>query len=339
MKKISTLLFGLFLSVCILSSCKKDDIESDLQNDLIRKTLAPFLIGDRIEFAYGIGNPNSMLSNVKVTASIAGATGTTIDPATYSTSPSGTSSSKLAAKDVSTNGATTSATILDGFNATTLRYSYVIPDAAKGQQVTFTFTATDRAGNTVTTTSTCEISKMDIRRSQILESSTSGARYYSIADLKAYTEAEVTAGNLSGKIDFVYTYAATIPLSTGTFAYGHSLVSTATAAAYIPSGFTFPATWTKNSTAMERKNANAVFDGHLQLQDPTKNVPNSNYVEDLDLQRQSFTNAINYSLAFVKDASVFMKTADGKYTAFVYIADVNATAPQKITIGIKRIQN
>ena len=84
---------------------------------------------------------------------------------------------------------------------------------------------------------------------------------------------------------------------------------------------------------MEKKIGTTVYDGQL------KNDPNTTiYIDDLDLKQQTFDGSVNYAITLAADGSVFMKTADGKYTAFIYVNSVT-NASSTAVISLKRYQN
>jgi hypothetical protein len=333
MKKITTIVPGLLIAAVLMVSCKKDTTTSSmLKNEFIKRTVTPLIVGEKIEFAYGAGTTNSTLSSMEVMASIPGAAGTNFETVTHRT-VNAVDLTKTVATSVVTKDAISTATLIDT-NATTLRYIYFIPEAARGKQVSFTFSVTSKTGEkTSTATPPYTISKMDMARNISLVGTAAGARYFSIADMKAYTQAEVDGGNLSGKIDFVYAYAATVTPGTTAYTYGHSLVSPNASAVYFPAGFTIPAAWAKNNTLMEKKIGSTLYDGQL------KNDPNNTiFVDDLDLKQQSFDGSANFAINLANDGSVFMKTADGKYTAFIYINSVT-NASSTAVISLKRYQH
>lgn len=332
MKKTYIIISGLLISAVFAASCKKDDTPNPLKNEYIIRTVSPMIVGQKIDFAYGAGSLNGGLSSMQVVASIPGDAGTAFETVTHRTVNAVDLTTTVATSSV-TDGATSTAMLIDT-NATTLRYAYVVPEAARGKQVSFTFSAKNKAGNQASTrTPEYTISNMSMARNITLVGTAAGARYFSIADMKAYTQAEVDAGNLSGKIDFVYAYAATVTPTTTAYTYGHSLVSPAASSAYFPNGFTLSSGWTKNSTLMEKKIGTTVYDGQLKG-DANINI----YVADLDLQRQTFDGSVNYAITLANDGSVFMKTADGKYTAFIYINSVT-NASSTAVISLKRYQN
>jgi hypothetical protein len=331
MKHLITIISCLFLASTITVSCKKEEQTSSLKNEFIKKTTAPLIVGEKIEFAYGMGSTNGKLANAQAVASIPGAAGTIWEIITHRTVNALDITSVVGANSV-TNGSTSTVNILDT-NATTLRYFYVIPEAARGQNLNIKFSTNNKAGESAsTTTPAYKISKMDMKRLITMVGTPTGARFFSIADMKAYTQDEVDVGNLSSKIDFVYAYAATITPTTTAYPYGHSLVS-ATETSYFPSGFTINAAWAKKATKMEKKIGNTLYDGQLK-----GDANNSIYVDDIDLIQQDFTGSANFALGLVADASVFMKTADGKYTAFIYINSINNTTSTAV-VSLKRIQN
>ncbi len=332
MKRSYIILLGLFLSTVILSSCKKDDDDEDtgFNNQYIKKTQMPLIVGEQIEFAYGMGTLSGKLTNVKVVASIAGGPGTLWEPFTWKTTTGGVNVSTVAAKDMATNGTTSTAVVIDA-NATTLRYFYTIPAAARGQDISFEFSAENSSGQTVSTkTNAYRVTNMDMVRNISMVGTPTGARYFSIADGKAYTLAEVDAGNLSGKIDFVYAYAATFTPTTTAYTYGHSFLSPSVTG-YFPTGFSITPTWTKRTTKMERKIGNTLYDGQLK-NDPIVGI----YVDEVDLVQQEFNNSATFALTMLQDASIFMKTEDGKHAAFIYINSIN-NATSTAVISMKRL--
>lgn len=331
MKNMQILILGFFLSLVMLISCNKDDRPAALANRFIDRTVEPMIVGQQIDFAYAMGSRNGPLNTAQVIANIPGADGTLFETVTHRTENAVDLTTVVATSSI-TSGGTSSATLIDT-NATTLRYHYVIPEDARGKEVSFRFSTTNKAGDGAhVNTPAYRISKMDMARGIALQSTQDGARFFSIADLRAYTEAEVEAGNLSSRIDFVYAYAPTITPDTTAYPYGHSLVALS-ASDYFPDGFAVPSGWTRNRTLMEKKIGSTLYDGQL------KNDPNSNiYVDDMDLLRQAFDGSPDYAIALTSDASVFMKTADGKYTAFIYINHVD-NANGTAEISLKRIQN
>ena len=332
MNRFYTIISCLFVITVLVQSCKKEDDEKgNLTNQFIKRTTAPLIVGEKIEFAYGMGSRNGKLSGAQAIANIPGAIGTIWEIVTHRTVNALDVTIVVGANSV-TNAGTSSVSILDT-NATTLRYFYIIPEEARGKDLSIKFSSSNKAGETATVnTPNYRISKMDMKRLIPLVGTASGARFFSIADMKAYTQAEVDAGNLSGKIDFAYAYATTITPTTTAYTYGHSLVSPAETT-YFPTGLGITPSWSKNSTSMERKLGNTFYDGQLK-----GDLNNSIFVDDIDLNEQEFKGSAKFALTLVADASVFMKTQDGKYTAIIYVNSIN-NGTSSAVISLKRIQN
>jgi hypothetical protein len=311
-----------------MAACSKNDGEQLIKNDLIKRTTSPLVVGEKIYFAYAAASVDGTLKSMRVEASTPGGAGTGYEPYTWRTGSDGVDVSTEVASSCSTNGVLSEATLKSDVKSTTLRYYYTIPESLKGKEVSFVFSAVSSTGHEITmSTPSYKVSMVDMQKNITMTSADDGARYFSIEDMKAYTLAEVEAGNLSAKIDFVYAYAPKKSVGTNQYDYKHALFSPA-AAAYYPDGFSIPASWTKNSTLMDKKLY--VWDGQL------KNDPNNGiYVDDLDLQEQTFDNSVDYVLDIRTEGSVFMQTASKKYVAYIYINSVT-DATGTAVVGIKR---
>src|SRR5205085_6752337 len=87
----------LFLaSLLLITSCKKESYslpqpKDALQNDLIKRSLGPNVVGLPIEFAYAMALPASKgkIVSAEVVASIPGATGTFLENRSFFTNGSG----------------------------------------------------------------------------------------------------------------------------------------------------------------------------------------------------------------------------------------------------------
>ncbi|MDR1526739.1 MAG: DUF4466 family protein [Dysgonamonadaceae bacterium] len=345
MKTISILLLT---AVCFFISCS-DDNESLLKNDLIKKTMAPAIAGEKIDFAYAIGTLSGKLATAQAEASIAGAAGTGFEWYSYYTAsneitvdgtryPGGSEVPVKSVKETSTSGAVSTATLEDKIDevymnpsvphgtrmvdliAVTLRYSYIVPAEAKGQKVSFVFSAKSSTGESVSyKTPEYNVSKMDMKR--LIPLTTANVCYFSIENMAAYTLAEVNSQNLSDKIDFIYIHQAKLD----NFDYGHAFVSPGTDPKYIATPNVIPGNWTKNSTRMEKRAD--VRDAQLK-----GSIPNV-YIDDIDFQTLQLDQAYDFVLNFAADEGAFMKTANGKYAAYVYI---NRLATGTVTVSIKR---
>ena len=316
------------LSVIALScfSCSDDD-DSALQNDWMKKTAAPAIVGEKIEFAYAMGTTEGQLSQAEAKASIAGAEGTNFESYSWFTARAKIQigDKVYQAGEDKIDETYMRPNVAYGTNqvpmiAVTLRYAYVVPEEAKGQNVSFTFSSTSSTGAKAScSTQSYKVSKMDMRR--LIEMESEGACYFSIADMKAYTKEEVAAQNLASKIDFIYLYQETLD----GYEYKHSFVSPATDPKFIAIAGIVP-TGATNKTPMEKR-ANV---RDAQLKGDTPNV----YIDDIDFQTLDLGEASDYALTFNKDDGAFMKTADGKYAAYVYVNNIDNNG--KMTVSIKR---
>ncbi|MBN8859189.1 MAG: DUF4466 family protein [Sphingobacteriales bacterium] len=310
---------GLFLA-----GCKKEEyalpVPKDvLQNDVIKRTLGPNIVGQQIEFAYAMAilPEKGKLVSAQVEASIAGANGTYLENNAYYTNGSGQDVGVPVAEPSVTSGNTTSVTYNVDTFAATLRYYYVIPEEARGKQVSFTFSAKSDDGETVSyKMGPYTIATMDMVRK--LNVSNGAAAYISIADMKVYDEAGAAAN--PDKIDLVYVYYADPDVI-----FNHALVSPAADAQYLP-GVDLPAGVNK-STKVQK-----VFN----LQD--YNLAQSQYgiyIDDLDFEKLDLSNAPDFAINLKAEAGVWAETSDGKYRAYIYFNSVN-NGSKSAVISMKR---
>ncbi|WP_041257933.1 DUF4466 family protein [Fibrella aestuarina] len=307
--------------------CQKSvEPERPLKNDLLKKTTGPAVVGDRIEFAYAIGTLEGDLKNVRAEATIAGGAGTGFSRNSWYTNYStGVDQPRQTATDTLTSGAVSTATILDVATnkAVTLRYYYYPTAEAQGKDVSFRFSGTSSTGQEVSIQSpTYRVSRMDMKRSIVLGD---GAKaYVSLADMTAYTKAEVEQNNLASKIDFVYVYRPTI----NTYTFGHALIAPSNPD-YLKD-VTLPTGLAKPRTAIDKRVD--VKDAQLR-----GTAGFDVYIDDIDLQQTTFTNAADYAYGLAADQGAFVKSADGTYAAYVYVNAVNNTA-KTMTVSIKRLK-
>ena len=317
-------IIGFFLLSVFLLACSKEET-STLKNDVIKRTLAPAIVGQPIQFVYAMGATDGKVKKATVRASIVGDAGTGFDTKTYYYDVSKKLDVGIVVATCNTVSDLSTATIRDT-TSVTLRYYYIVPESARGKSVSLTFTAESTTGEMVTYSQPAfQVQLMDMRSNIVLES---GNRcYFSIADMAAYTESEVTTGNLSAKIDFVYNYKAK-DLS-GKYDYKHYFVSAASEATYL-NGAVIPSGWTKNNTTMRP----GYFDRDSQL------INRSNFdgvfVTDVDMRAFSLVNCANYSGTLINESNVIMKTADGKYMFYILINKVD-DVNKKVTVSFKRL--
>jgi hypothetical protein len=308
-------------AVLILSGCKKQTYElpvakDGLKNDAIKRTLGPNIAGQRIEFAYAmaIKPEQGKLASAQVEATIAGATGTSLENRSFYTNSSGVDVGVVVGSASVTTGNTTTVTFNKDTSAATLRYSYVIPAEARGQTVSFKFTVTSSNGQTATfNLGPYNISKIDMVRN--LAVSNNNNAYISIENLAVYNSTNAAAN--AGKIDIVYLFR-----NITTSAFNHALVSPGADPAYLP-GVTLPA-GVNRSTKM-RKAFNLQDNNLAQLQFGI-------YIDDRDFQEINLADSPNFAINLSAEAGVWVETADGKYRAYVYLNSVNAAGTAVISI-------
>jgi hypothetical protein len=310
----------------LLMGCKKEPYalptpQDVLQNDVIKRSLGPNVTGTSIEFAYAMALPSAKgkLVSAEVEASIAGAPGTYLENNSYYTSNGADIPVKVGNPSV-TSGTKTTVTFNVDTPAATLRYYYIVPAAAKGQSVSFTFTATASDGETVSfKMGPYAISKMDMVRNMLLKDGDS--MYISIADTTVYRAS--TLGANAGKIDLIYLYRTP---ANKTFA--HALVAPAADTQYLP-GVVLPAGMNRNTKILKVFN---LQDHQLAPYDQP-----GIYVDDLDFQQLDMTTAQNFAINLKAEAGVWVETADGKWRAYIFINSVDNTKKTAV-ISMKRYQ-
>ena len=291
-----------------------------LQNNVIKRTLGPNIVGQPIEFAYAMAvlpSKGKKLASAQVEASIAGASTTYLENRSFYTAGNGADVGVQVGSPSVNDGSKTTVTFLKDTMAATLRYYYVIPEAARGKTVSFTFTAKTSDGETVSyQLGPYTIAKMDMAR--LITVKDDSACYISISDTTAYTPARAAAN--AAKIDLVYLYRA---LPTVTFT--HALVAPAADTQYLP-GVALPAG--VNRTVKMNKVFNLQDFNLARLQYGI-------YIDDLDFQQLNLASAPNYAINLKAEAGVWVETADGKYRAYIYINSVNNNNRSAV-ISIKR---
>ncbi|HTE27537.1 DUF4466 family protein [Flavitalea sp.] len=309
-------------AMLILAGCKKQTYELPvakdvLQNDALKRTLGPNIVGDTINFAYAmaIKPEQGKLASAQVEATIAGATGTNLENRSFYTSNSGADVGVVVGSAAVTTGNTTTVTFNKDTSAATLRYYYKIPPEAKGQTVSFKFSVTSSNGQTATyNLGPYTISKMD--KVNYLKVSNNNVAYISIENMAVYNSVNAAAN--AGKIDLVYLFR-----NTTTSAFNHALVSPGADPAYLP-GVTLPV-GVNRSTKMRK-----VF--NLQDNQLAPNLQFGIYIDDRDFQEINLADSPNFAINLRAEAGVWVETADGKYRAYVFLNSVNAAGTAEISI-------
>jgi hypothetical protein len=303
------------LLACTKQEYTIPDPVSQLTNDCIKRTIGPSIVSLPLEFAYAMALPkiNGKLVSAQVEASIAGASGTFLEHRSFYTNSSGVDVPVTIGTPSTTVDKLTKVTFSVDTNASTLRYYYVIPEAARGQSVSFTFTANSSDGKTATyKMGPYAISKMSITKN--LAVSNGANAFISIEDMAVYNAA--SAATNAGKIDLVYLYRATPTTFT------HALVSPGADAAYLP-GVTLPS-GVNRSTKLRK-----VFG----LQDRNlSNLQYGIYVDDIDFQQLDMVDMPNYALGLKAESGVWVETTDKKYRAYIFVNSINAAGTAVISI-------
>jgi hypothetical protein len=317
-----TLIMALFF---LFSACNEEweyeapVAKTHFQNDAIKRTRGPNLVGLDLEFVYAmaLGVERGKIISAQVEASIPGAAGTYIDHRIYRTNDSGIDVGTQVAEPSTTTGAKTTVTLTKDTSAAAFRYYYIIPEEARGKSVSFTFSARASTGETVSfNLGPYHIAKMEMKRLIVL--SDNNLNYFSIADMQAYNAAD--AATHADKIDLVYLYRAITGIT-----FLHALVAPDAGADFLP-GITLPTG--VNRTAKIHK-VWELRDRHLaQLQYGI-------YVDDWDFEVMDISTAPNYAINLRAESGVWVETADGKYRAYIYVNGINNSA-RTMTISIKR---
>ncbi|MDR1683158.1 MAG: DUF4466 family protein, partial [Candidatus Symbiothrix sp.] len=276
--------------------------------------------GQIIEFTYAMALPygSGKIVSAQVEASIEGAAGTWMENHSYYTDPDGQVDTGVLIGDPSVNdGKITKVDFTVDTCAAALRYYYQIPEAAKGQSVSFTFSAQADNGETITyQMGPYSIAKMDMKLDLTLSST---ARYISIEDMAVYSAAEAEAH--PEKIDLVYVYKN---YNAQGVLFLHAFAAPATDPKYLP-GITLP-----NGVNRETKiRKGGPRDAHLaHLDKPNQPVgetvrdPQAQpevYVDDMDLRLVDLSNQPDYILNVIENDGFWAETQDGKYKAYIYV--------------------
>lgn len=308
----------LFMAACQQEEYGIPAAGTELQNDCIKRSLGPNVVGLNIEFAYAMALPQSKgnIVSAQVEATIAGATGTFFENRSFHASSNGTDVPDTIGTPSVTSGTNTEVTFTKDTCAATLRYYYKIPEEARGKTVSFKFTARASNGQTVSyDMGPYSVTKMDMKLDLVL--SDNNKSYLSVADMAAYTADEASAN--PAKIDLVYLYRSITGIS-----FLHALVSPANSE-YLPE-ITLPS-GVNNSTPFWKKYG-------LRDQQLAR-LQYGIYIDDVDFEALDFTNAPNYGINMKVESGAWVETADQKYRAYIFVNKVD-NAKKEMTVSIKR---
>lgn len=321
--KYYSLTFLFFVAV-LFNSCNEEEYalpesKTELQNDCIKRTLGPNVVGLNLEFVYAMamGYDAGNIVSAQVEASIAGATGTYLENRSFYTNSSGIDIPDTIGNPSVTTGTKTEVVFTKDTCAAALRYYYVIPEEAKGKEVSFTFSAKASTGESVSyTMGPYQIGKVDLKLDLVL--SDNDKMYLSIADMAVYDATEAAAN--PSKIDLVYLYRSITGIN-----FLHSLVSPAADPEYLPD-VSLPQGVNNSSKFIK---IYGLRDRHLAR------LQYGIYIDDIDFEQIDFTGVPNYGINMRVDSGAWIETADGKYRAFVFVNKVD-NANKKMTVSIKR---
>ncbi len=316
-------IFMLFLLLAIVSACTEDEYtvpeaKTEFQNDCIKRSLGPNVVGLNLEFVYAmaLGEKAGKITSAQVEATIAGATGTYLENRSFYTNSSGVDIPVTIANPSVTTGVKTEIVFTRDTCAAALRYYYLIPEEARGKTVSFKFSARASTGKTVSyDMGPYTIAKMDMKLDLVL--SDNNKMYLSVADMAAYNAAE--AASNAAKIDLVYLYRVITGVT-----FAHALASPANSE-YLP-GVTLPSGVTNSTKFVKVYGLRDKQMARLQY---------GIYVDDVDFGEIDFTNAPNYGINMKLDSGAWIETADGKYRAYIFVNKVDNTK-KEMTVSIKR---
>lgn len=314
----------LTILVVFFTACQDEEYslpaaKTGLNNDCIKRTLGPNVVGLNLEFAYAMALPQAegKIISAQVEASIAGAPATYLENRSFSTNGSGVDVPVTVGSPSVNSGTKTEVVFTKDTCAATLRYFYIIPEEARGKTVKFTFSAKASNGQTVSyEMGPYTIAKMDMKLDLVVSDNNNS--YISIADMAVYNAA--TAATNAANIDLVYLYRVITGIT-----FTHALVAPAASPDYLP-GITLPSGVNKSAKIWK---VWALRDQHLAR------MQYGVFIDDPDFQQLDFTGAPDYAINLKAEAGTWVETADGKYRAYIYINKIDNTK-KEMTISIKR---
>lgn len=271
MKKIIPFIMLLAIAAGVVSCNKDDDNEIlPINNKCLKRTQGPNLVGNEIYFVYAMAMPygSGGFENCTVEASIPGAEGTYLDNNSYHTNSSGVDVPVKVGEPSYTDGKFTTVSFSKDTCAAALRYHYVIPEEARGKEVTFKFSAKGKNGRKIS----MEMGPYTISRQYITRDITiSKARcYISLQNMAAYTLEE--AREIPDKIDLVYLWRNKTNQG---IEFGHTFAAPAADKTYLDN-MEIPESFTRD---VHLRKEWGIIDGHLT------DEPNyGTYIDDIDFE-------------------------------------------------------
>ena len=322
-KKYFSLAFLLFLVISFVG-CKEEEYalpeaKTELQNECIKRSIGPNVVGMDIEFVYAMamGYDAGKITSAQVETTIAGGAGTYLENNSFYTNSSGNDIPVTIGDPSITSGTKSEVVFTKDTCAAALRYFYKIPEEAKGKEVSFTFSAKASTGETVTyKMGPYMVGKIDMKLDLVL--SDNNNMYLSIADMAVYNAADAAAN--AAKIDLVYLYRAITGIN-----FLHSLVSPASNPEYLPE-VSLPS-GVSNSTKFSK--TYGLRDRHLAR------LQYGIYIDDVDFEKIDFTGVPDYGINMKVESGAWVETADGKYRAYIFVNKVD-NKTMEMTVSMKR---
>lgn len=319
------------LAGIMCASCDDDtelykDPVTCLSNDCIKRSplpIEPNIVGEQFEIVYAMAIPQDLgkLTEAKVEASIPGEFGTAFDPQSYHTTATGADEGIMLCSPSVTKGSITTAKFIVDTCAASLRFYYVIPESARGKEVSFRFSCTASNGQTAYyDMGPYKISNMDMSWNLVVNSSNSYISFHNEGEaIHVYSNSEIESDpSLLDKVDVVFHFSDKSDLQNCLFNAG--------APADLLDGDSMPEGFA-NKTKMIKKYA--IRDRQLA------NLQYSEIVDDLDLKEMTFgISAVDYLLKMQAFYGFFYETADGKYRGYVF---VNQSTSGSLTLSAKRL--
>ncbi|MCQ2184302.1 MAG: DUF4466 family protein [Bacteroidales bacterium] len=326
MKKVIESLIPAILALsALLCSCSGNvnriQVTDKLGNDCInRYYYVPYIVGTTMEFAYAMFMPSGSgrLESASVECSFPGAEGTFLEHRAYSTDDYGQDLPHQIGNPCTESGSKYTVEFVRDTTAATLRFYYVIPEEARGKDVSFHFTCTASTGETVSyDIEPCHVRnmtmKLDIKMTQ-------AQCYFSLATLEAYTAAQAEFNEIP--IDFVWGYSTDFadksnrstfinPACVGEFTDFFDIKTSGLKMNDTRKMYKF--------NIIEPQLGRQEFDGF--------------YIDDRDFLSLDLNCDTHWIPGINNRTGFWVETADGKYRAYIYC---NAVSADNCTVSVKR---
>lgn len=319
MKKIFTIIM-LVAMLASLNSCSERDDNAILpiNNKCLKRTQGPNLVGNDIYFVYAMAIPygTGRLTECVVEASIPGDDGTYLEHNSYYTNSSGVDVPVKVGEPSVTDGKFTTVKFSVDTVAAALRYHYIVPEEARGKEVTFKFTATAGHGRTISMQmGPYQISRQYMTRDITL---TKARCYISLEDMAAYTLEE--AMEIPEKIDLVYLWRNKANLG---IEFGHTFAAPVADSEWLDN-MEIPAVMSRD---IKLRKEWGIIDGHL-----TDEPDYGTYIDDIDFETIKLYDMPNYCVNMKEKGGMWYQTGDGKYRGYIYINSLKSTSGGVISI-------